>query len=75
MYTNIPTEELLNIIDIICDKHNIEDTLKLEIAKYLQTDNSTKLLHIPRQNLFTKEWSRRGGPNIIPYVRNLFVIH
>ena len=32
VYTNIPTEELLNIIDIMCDKHNIEDTVKLEIA-------------------------------------------
>jgi len=32
MYTNIPTEVLLNIIDIMCDKHNIEDTLKLEIT-------------------------------------------
>jgi len=33
MYTNIPTEELLNIIDKMCDKHNIDDTLKLENTK------------------------------------------
>ena len=33
MYTNIPTEELLNIIGIMCDKHNIEDTIKLEIIE------------------------------------------
>ena len=33
MYANIPTEELFNIIDIMCDKNNIEDTLKLEITE------------------------------------------
>jgi hypothetical protein len=33
MYTNIPTEELLNIIDIMCNKHNIEGTLKFEITE------------------------------------------
>jgi hypothetical protein len=35
MYSNIPTEELLNIIDIMCDKthRSIEDTLKLEITE------------------------------------------
>jgi len=56
MYTNIPTEELLNIIDIICDKHNIEDALKLEIA------NISKL--IIAQNCFTfqdKTYLQKNG--------------
>jgi len=29
MYTNIPMEELLDITEKMCYKHNIEDTLKL----------------------------------------------
>jgi hypothetical protein len=33
MYTNIPTEELLNVIAIMCDKHSIEDKQKLEITE------------------------------------------
>ena len=47
MYTNIPTEELLNIIGIMCDKHNIEDTIKLEIieiSKMKITQNCFKFL-------------------------------
>ena len=27
MYTNIPTEKLLSIIYIMCEKHNVENTL------------------------------------------------
>jgi hypothetical protein len=45
MYTKIHTEELLNIIDIMCDKHSIEDTLKLditEIAKLIIAQNCFK---------------------------------
>ena len=31
MYTNIPTEDLIAIIDTLCRKHNLEDTLIWEI--------------------------------------------
>jgi hypothetical protein len=33
MYTNIPTEKLLNIINIMCDNYNMENTLKQEILR------------------------------------------
>jgi hypothetical protein len=33
MYTNIPTEELISIIDVMCDIHNIENILKTEIVR------------------------------------------
>ena len=45
MYTNIPTEELLKIIDTMCEKHNLEDTLRheiLEIARLIIAQNYFK---------------------------------
>jgi hypothetical protein len=33
MYTNIPTEKLLNIINIMSEKHDMENMLKQEILK------------------------------------------
>jgi hypothetical protein len=44
MYTNIPTEELVNIIDFLCKEHFIQDKLRNEIIKISQL--------IIRQNYF-----------------------
>lgn len=36
MYPNVPTKELLKIINIMCDKHSLNDKLKQEITKISQ---------------------------------------
>jgi hypothetical protein len=37
MYSNVPTEDLINIIDSMCDKHNINDTLKHKLINISNT--------------------------------------
>jgi hypothetical protein len=41
MYTNIPTEELINIIEGLCEKHNIEKHIKNGNYKNRQIDSIT----------------------------------
>jgi len=36
MYSNIPTNELIKIIDLMCDRHDIIEELKHEIMKISQ---------------------------------------
>jgi hypothetical protein len=56
MYTNIPTKDLINIIDTICKKHNLQDTIIREIL-------SINKLNI-KQNCFSfqdKTYTKRDG--------------
>ena len=36
MYSNIPTNELIKVIDLMCDQHDITEELKHEIMKISQ---------------------------------------
>jgi len=46
MYSNVPTGELLHIIDIICDQQIIEGKVKNELKKPGKNCNRTELLPI-----------------------------
>jgi len=37
MYSNVPTDDLINIIDSMCDQHNISSKLKLELINISNT--------------------------------------
>jgi len=74
-YTNISTEELLNITDKMCDKHNIEDTLKLEITKISKLIIKQNFFKFRDKPYLQKNGLAMGGLNIIHYIKNLFAIH
>jgi hypothetical protein len=46
MYSNDPTDDLINIIESLRENHGIIDKLKYELIKHFQHHNKTKLLQI-----------------------------
>ena len=51
MYTNIPTNELLTIIDVACQNNYVEENLKQNVIKLTKNYHTPKLLPIPRHEI------------------------
>lgn len=64
MYSNIPTKDLIQIIDLICNQNDIKEQLKKEI-KIIPISNQTKLIPISRHTTHTRRVPRYGRTNII----------
>jgi hypothetical protein len=60
MYSNIPTNELIKIIDLMCDQHDIKEELKHEIMKISKI--LIELLPISRHTLHARRRTCFGAP-------------
>jgi hypothetical protein len=62
MYTNIPAEELINIIDGLCEKHNIENTLKMEIIRIVRLIIAQNYFKFREKTYLQKNGLAMGAP-------------
>jgi hypothetical protein len=75
MYTNIPTEELINIVDGLCEKHNIENTLKMEnvrIARLIIAQNNFIFREKPTYKRMASPWGHLRHPFYLKSTCNLW---
>ena len=69
-YTNIPTHELLSIIDTACDKNLVEERLKRDIFNLVKDHNRPELLPVWRLDIQAKWRPCHGCPNLLHFLRN-----
>jgi hypothetical protein len=54
MYSNVPTGELVNIIDVLCNQHDIKEELKHGIMEISQIQIEQNYCHF-QDTLYTQE--------------------
>jgi hypothetical protein len=62
MYTNIPKDELISIIDKMCDEQNIEHTLKMEITNIIKLVVAQNYFKFEGKTYLQKRGLAMGAP-------------
>jgi hypothetical protein len=77
MYTNIPKDELVRIIDEMCDKQNIEHTIKTEIINIVKLIIAQNYFKFGEKTYLQERGLAMGAPTssilseiYMPYLEN-----
>ena len=71
MYTNIPTDELLTIIETTCKNYDVEEGLKRDILKLLKIVTDQNYFQFMGHTYVWSRWSSHGRTNVLHTARVL----